>query len=104
MEYPFTGFFIRDERIRGPSHDGEFYITNNYIYGPFNSGKYYIGASKQNFGPGQSGQFYLRGPVDHAAVAGRPAMRISLCGTGEPAEHMNHGAEAVHLIIGAVGG
>jgi hypothetical protein len=65
MENPFTGYSIRDNRIRGPSHDGEFYITNNYIYGPFNSGKYYIGASKQIFGPGQGGEFYLRGNKIH---------------------------------------
>ena len=39
MQANYTGYYIRNDRLYGPKHAGEFYIKDHTIYGPFNSGR-----------------------------------------------------------------
>jgi len=54
----YTGYYIDNNYIYGPTFSGQFYIDNNYIYGPQNGGKYYID-NNYIYGPKKSGKFYI---------------------------------------------
>jgi hypothetical protein len=54
----YTGFWIANNHIYGPTDPGKFWIQDGYIWGPRNSGQYWI---QDNFiwGPQESGRFWI---------------------------------------------
>lgn len=54
----YTGYWVENNRIKGPQDSGLYWISKNYIHGPQNNVMFYI----QNniiFGPWDSKQYWI---------------------------------------------
>ena len=54
----YTGFWIQNNYIYGPTDSGKFWVQDGYIWGPRNSGKYWV-QDGYIWGPRESGKFWI---------------------------------------------